>query len=1228
MAKPNEENTDGLEIISIGTLYNGPWDKKYWSSSRGKDRYAYPVGYQAVRTHNGITYKMEIHEGLKGPLFVITSTDGQSCSGQTPDIAWESFQKKGCPRIKLWHGKRFSCKIDGVEFFGFKNSFVQRLLRELVANVDGTTGLEFLQWGFWNKASQSTHRIILRPQGMHNADASNSGQGGKAASANLEAVVRGENNPLLAEDGLPLESFHCSDHLKVLCQAGINAVSSKSCMATALAGNLCTDDEPLDRSKDTEIQGISLSMAMENKDEKAPIPKESQNVNDVDLCAPDSFDLLHDNTSDSAPNNHKESPCNVKGELIAEHMSDFDSVGEEIAKSMMTVLLPRALPLLKKFSRKKKANINPSGISLCDGRTQVENNGNDCCIDVVSPAEFHTESSILKRQEMEKTNLGSVFPSSEQLTPIVPDSFENDQCGYHASKQLPLFSEVPEAELDTLGQDTYKPDTDTLGLPVSVDAPVQLSISHVENSDSERICSYDVHMASIERPQKGIPISESTLGCMSPSKNIFLNSDKDMCTNSDENSVRLEIHSKEKDLKTSLVCAEGASHDNLAGMGSSVQIPHREISVVEGGAGTSNTSFTQIPNVVTPMTKYNGPLTERIICRNLRSCAPETYATTDFLLISEIQPVGSLDHSPNKRVPSVAEARLDGCPQSLHTQKITLNPDGVLHNMDLVISKNKEFVCASNEKGNLDLHPSVSCIEKSQASMLQNQGFVCASNDKDNSDLPDTSVSCIEKSQACADKELLKHQNLNNSVSWLQNQGTSSCDDSVEVKEGSNLKPHMNVELDNDLESIVEFVGCYVHPTPISSVLLSTKGNEIYICVLCGMSVDKDRTLFMYKVPVKEQSIGPVGCPSFVGHTPIDFPLSRDAFGREIALDNSGLQFTPDGQCLVLLNSIKAPYCREGKMHCPCSACALDCFEKNAVKIVQVKLGYVSVMTKLKTVDNVHCILVCEPNYLVGVEESGKLHLWIMNSTWSAQTEEYDLPTSDCMSPGIVELKRIPKCAALVVGHNGLGEFSLWDISKRILVSSFSSPSTSAFQFLPISLFEWERRGPTFIDSDGKDHINEIMAATKKSFSKQGENHVFLPLDGEDIAIWLLVSTISDFDVQNDCQSSDCKINPAGWWRLALLVNNMVILGSALDPRAAGIGASGGRGIIGTCDGLVYMWELSTGAKLGDLHYFNGAGVSCVATDDSRYGPLAVASGSQLLVYLHSQEAFFKSTEK
>lgn len=50
---------------------------------------------------------------------------------------------------------------------------------------------------------------------------------------------------------------------------------------------------------------------------------------------------------------------------------------------------------------------------------------------------------------------------------------------------------------------------------------------------------------------------------------------------------------------------------------------------------------------------------------------------------------------------------------------------------------------------------------------------------------------------------------------------------------------------------------------------------------------------------------------------------------------------------------------------------------------------------------------------------------------------------------------------------------------------------------------------------------------------------------------------------------------------------------SNLLCRAAAVGASAGHGIIGTSDGLVYMWELSTGTKLAMLHHFRGMFLSC-----------------------------------
>lgn len=56
---------------------------------------------------------------------------------------------------------------------------------------------------------------------------------------------------------------------------------------------------------------------------------------------------------------------------------DFDSVGGETAKSMMTFLLPQAVPLLKKASKKKKRSASPSEISPSRMYPQKENNETD-----------------------------------------------------------------------------------------------------------------------------------------------------------------------------------------------------------------------------------------------------------------------------------------------------------------------------------------------------------------------------------------------------------------------------------------------------------------------------------------------------------------------------------------------------------------------------------------------------------------------------------------------------------------------------------------------------------------------------------------------------------------------------------------------------------------------------------------------------------------------------------
>ncbi|XP_024192657.1 uncharacterized protein LOC112196523 isoform X3 [Rosa chinensis] len=1278
MANPNgaavKEKPDDLEITSIGSLYSGPWDKKYWSSSRGKDRYPYPIGYGAVRAHNGSTHKMEIQEGPKGPLFSIIAADGQSCSGQTPDIAWEKFQKKCFPRTKIWHGKRFSCKIDGVEFFGFKNPFVQRLLRELAADVNGAAEQSLLPSSSSNGASRTdidnrspeAYSDLGRPQitgkrsrKRESGNAKSSSRTGinKTTTEDLVSIsealspikgskrhcnngnpmpslneehdipavlpplvhlvpVHQEESEISAKDHLPLDSVGFFNHLS---KDNIPEDSNGpgKCKATPAAINMSVDErKPVDRSQGTKMEDISFPMATNDQYVDATIPQDCQGLTDVELFAPDTLDFTQDKTADSSSTIQLFAPDTLDSEdknadssstiqdrstmdvVIADGLTeshpeeetptvksnassqniDFDSVGQEMAKSMMTFLLPQAIPLLNKGSRKKKGSGIPSEVLPFTVKSQKESNETTAPSPGLMPSNKDAKG---KKMHTQSTDIGPIAPTKS----IIPDSLDDDQNGDHVSNHLISLSDKAEPDqhnsdgafpmnshghLVSSNEHSHHLAANEHGHLLAANEYNKLIDDQQETRGSKDACpSKEVGMASTGRLQEcGQYILESLPVRATPYRKVFSEEITEKF-HIDECPVGITLSSKNMN-ETAVDPTKDTVDDNQRGMLNSLNISEKETAAKTLSTKTENLSFSQVPKLVYTRKKVqtishmkgnnSGPVSKSIICKNN---VPETYPSTETLQ------VGSSDDNSNIRDSFCAEAKIVGR-SSLNAEKPSMNSKAVLNSIG----------------------PAV----------LQDQALLVG--EKDTSYFHDLFVSHLENQ---VDKNVVDHENLLQfkDSETSHKQGPSFSCDPNSIPFGSDLKPH-NMELNNGLVGILEFVGCYTHPVPVLSVLLSTKGNHIYICVLCGLLVGKDISLFIYKVDIEEPK---VGHPSLVGHTSVTLPDLTDYFGG-MALGRSCLQLTPDGQCLVLLDSIKTPFCRQGKTHCLCTTCASSYSEENAVKIVQVKLGYVSLVARLKAVESQRCILVCEPSNLVSVGKTGRLHLWVMDSTWSAQMEYMVMPSEDCISPGIVELKRIPNCTHLIVGHNGYGEFSLWDIFKRILVSRFSVPSASICQFFPISLFAWQMNFPVSSHFDMEEHVNQIMASTSK---KQ-----FLS-EGEDVAVCLLVSS-SDFDAQQDYESGDCHPNPVGRWRLALMVKNTVIFGTALDSRASVIGASAGLGICGTCDGLVYMWELSSGTKLGTMHHFKGGGVSCISTDDSRSGAVAIAGDNQVLVYLRSRK--------
>ncbi|XP_020595777.1 uncharacterized protein LOC110035822 isoform X2 [Phalaenopsis equestris] len=1454
------EKPDDLEIASLGSLYVGPWDKKYWSCSRGKDRYPYPVGYHAVRILDGNICQMKVCEGLKGPLFVITAVDGSSFSGQTPDIAWENFQKN-CPRVKNWNGRRFSNKIDGAEFFGLKNPSIQRLLRELV-NMTQRRSLPapFLYSG--SKSTDQIHpqvsdkfpRLAISLEENHNF-------GKRIQKRNAREDITREARRKICHWGLQSDSKTCilqqiDDLCSLSLDGKITQFSRKHFVSRnedseneGIANHYRTspngtfsrimDQKPYDFQCQKETKIFSFANGNENEEtslimQRQPeakchsvlvsenilmgldcsdsvinkhIVSQQNNCIDANNCrfntglhsvnnaikikldrCPDGVNRRNNPTL-SVPNDDcgeatalgsfsdayisdicdtvigdvaisaldhlNETPTCMKNEIVAvkplsraseshslEVVSksefkdltcrsvpcaseprflipqdvfhsgcnledgiyqgvakdslpevgssgssgrsfeddDLNLAGQELAKSMMTFLLPQAVPLLKKTyvrrrSRVKRLEANDPCCNLNDGNSADRNTVNDHLNNIMHQGKPVAgtgtqlpEKTIKKAIDASKTLSQVCLPgdfnsfnlhlepfsgnrSSNDPMSVIPDSFDNDINSYSASmKEHPCmgFDEsemVP--QIDAKGNSLLITDVDEVDelkcfsqndaynlevlAPGTEDALADLMITVVEpakhvspveetNADfikntaensnhlTEDLISMDaacVMQSSFlhfnhESKQNAEDVSfQVLLGKVPSIAENFEQCTPALCTVLD-NLVDNEIS---KEAIESHNTFGSIKEKRITYRPIEVNFGMQEINKAEPMSEKDNHSLPCTPKGVT-----GGILVDTIEAQRLN--------LSETILFKNFNNSVGLEMKSN-RIPLVAVENYKSSHINYHADSRMLALDEVkttepeinLRNIPNRSGFEANWLTADPKASqNQDVDKNVKgTIDMPQA----NRSPLCFNEDsRDAVNLFSLSGLCSpvqvkarikeipEGSKAFAHSQLqpsYKSRSLTENLSFSEKNFVLQPTTNNDGKNPPNDDLYKRSLSDGSLtkrlswnDGDMELVGCYLHPEPVLSIMLTENGNQLKLSVLCGFPDGNNRHIFMYAISDQKQRRG---CPSFLGYTALVLPLVRNQWNRNIPFERSALQLTPDGQSLIFVNSIKVPRCREKNIRCLCSNCVSESSEVTTLEIAQVNFGYVSTMAKLTTGKGVSCMSVCEPNFLVAAEEIGGLHIWVMDLTWSDVLEEFKLPSFDHISPTILELKGLPNYSSLLIGHNGLGDFGIWEISKRVLLAKFSSTGSKIFQIIPISLFNWQMNA-TFPATLSAEHIMESMLKINCEIS--------LGSSFEDVSIWILISTAPDLETE-----FEVKRSPAGLWRLALITKNMIIMGNILNPRATAVDASADCGIIGTSDGFLYKFELSSGRKLGNLSSIQ-CGVSCVALDN-KSGALAVA---------------------
>lgn len=240
-------------------------------------------------------------------------------------------------------------------------------------------------------------------------------------------------------------------------------------------------------------------------------------------------------------------------------------------------------------------------------------------------------------------------------------------------------------------------------------------------------------------------------------------------------------------------------------------------------------------------------LSKRIICRDVRDdSVPETSAGINGMRTSHsLQGSSSKQHQIEQSI-SADEPHIDGRPLNFHTKERFTNTSGTPSNM---------------------------------ASRSQEEEMDWMLNHTETSKFLDSTAI---KSEGKLTEKLSRDQHFVRFTGPLlhkQNQRINVSADTTEKNENLSMEAHKDLKTESERSGVLKLIAGYDHPMPVSSMLLSTQENDLYICVLCGQPLHEDRTIFMYKVPMAGEERG---CPSFIGHASISFPSFGSAFGGDV----------------------------------------------------------------------------------------------------------------------------------------------------------------------------------------------------------------------------------------------------------------------------------------------------------------------------------------------------------
>eukprot|EP01018_Ginkgo_biloba_P003214 Gb_02592 [translate_table: standard] len=139
--------------------------------------------------------------------------------------------------------------------------------------------------------------------------------------------------------------------------------------------------------------------------------------------------------------------------------------------------------------------------------------------------------------------------------------------------------------------------------------------------------------------------------------------------------------------------------------------------------------------------------------------------------------------------------------------------------------------------------------------------------------------------------------------------------------------------------------------------------------------------------------------------------------------------------------------------------------------------------------------------------------------------------------------------------------------------------------------------------------------------SKNNLTYPHLEFNEGNMAVCLLVLAAPHPDQIQRNQDEYCdEEKQIGLWRLALLENNVLLMGSVLDARASVASVFSQSGMIGTSEGHIYAWEAMSGKKLFTLRDVEGVSITCISADPKSTAFAVARNDHRVFLYVHETE--------